>query len=389
MGEREKLTNFVREELLTFDRSVTGDVRPFNVQARLPEDALHEKYIGHEGSVEENQSHDNSSRNSVSDDVKTELISDDEKLEIMVPDDGHYEQKVYSGPRKPAKQQVPIAANRAGQSLLKPIHQWKMEEIEPDVRIHVVRPEIGIRKNPSEIGIRNEEKPVVQEKPVQQSNGISLSRLRLSEALFKAKNATKIQSTQNNTARVQTESLETVKSEKLTVKCNTPLSSSQSSCGSSSVEIEPLKDEEDAHDLGQEGFLRLFGLFTPAFTAYLMNRRPQRKKRLCTSTERGDFHYGRFELFEKQFANKRNIRQFLYSPPATRAKRRIGSNGTNGQSNPVVVPKRGKGIKSNGSNSSISSNGSNNSSEKVCLTCYKRSKSTLAIACYYLTNEFC
>lgn len=330
-----------------------------NVQTRLSEDALYSKYFRPSSTIEESHS----SGTSISEDIKIEPTSgsDDEKMEIIViPEEVHevrIEQKVYSGPRqKSMKQPAVTSQNRPGQSLLKPMNQRKFGEIEPEVKIRVVRPEVGIKKV----------EPVV-EKPKSQPAAISLSRLRLSAALCKAKDENKGQQTQN---RMETTSPDTTAT--LTVKCNE--SSSPQSSNGSSVEIEPMKDEEDAADLGQEGFLRIFGLFTPAHAAYMMNRRPQRKKRQCTSTERGDFHYGKFELFEKQFANKRQ-RQFLYSPPATRAKRRVGSNGNAQAKEQLFISKKTKGIKSNASSSSsISSNGLNISSEKVCLSCYERSE---------------
>lgn len=359
--ERERLTNLVRTELQNYSRVNAGELRPMNVQTRLPEDALHSKYFRLTPATEDGHS----STTSVSEDIKTEPTSgsDEEKMEILVqPEEIRFEQKVYSGPRqkmvKSTNSKPPpatVQSRAGGQSLLKPIHQRKIEEFEPEVKIRVVRPEVGIRKVEK-----------VVEKPAEQPAAISLSRLRLAAALCKAKDENKGQQTQN---RTETASPEIT----MSVKCNESLSPSQSSNGSS-IEMEPVKDEQNATDLGQEGFLRLFGLFTPAYAEYMMNRRPQRKKRLCTSTERGDFHYGKFELFERQFANKRQ-RQFLYSPPATRAKRRVGSNGNAQVKEPAVQTKKAKGIKSNASSSSsISSNGSNQISEKVCLTCYKRSE---------------
>lgn len=368
MGERERLTNVVRDELSHFARSNTGELKPMNVQSRLTENALYLRYLRFDDISDSCSSRDNSSENSVSDDIKFETISDDERLEIVVPDEGrHYEQKVYAGPRQKAAKVSPklVAPNRTGQSLLKPIHQRKIEENDIEsFHIQVVRPEIGIKKVQ-----KNEEK-----EPTQPA-AISLSRMRLAAALSKAKDATKSNTNQN---RIQTELPEPVVRPVVEIKCNTPLSSSQSSNASSSVEME--RDEESPVEMGQENFLRIFGLCTPAYTEYLMNRRPQRKKRTCTSTERMDFHYGKFELFEKQFANKRNKRQFLYSPPATRAKRRVGSNGSNAQAKELLPSKRSKGIKSNSSSSSISSNGSSHL-EKVCVTCYKRSRLTLSISC--------
>lgn len=363
--DRERLTNWIRAEILNYSRANTGDIRPMNVQTRLPEDALYAKYFRPATVVEDGHS----SGTSVSEEVKMEPTtsgSEEEKMEILIkPEDVRIEQKVYSGPRKQSKPSATITTqSKSGQSLLKPIHQRKIEDIETDVHpIRVVRPEIGLTN----------EVPVAAKPVEQQPAAISLIRLRLTAALSKAKDVNKGQQSQN---RIESTSPETT----LTVQCNT-LSSSHSSNGSS-LDIEPMKDEQDAQELGQEGFLRLFGLFTPAYTEYMMNRRPQRrKKRICTSTERGDFHYGKFELFERQFANKRQ-RQFLYSPPATRAKRRVASNAL--PKEPLVLPKKGKGIKSNASSSSsVSSNGSTQiSTEKVCLSCYKRSEFSILFEFY-------
>lgn len=385
LNERERLTNYVRNELKSFARinDNDGDIKPINVQPRLCKDALHIKHFREDDGLDDESttttySRGHSSRNSLSDDVKTESGSDEDKLEILIqPDDVvHNEQRVYAGPRKKVSKPPQMnAQSRPGQSLLKPIHERNYEQCEDVEIIRVVRPEIGIKKfDVKKVEPKSQPQPVEEPKP--QSAAINLVRMRLAAALCKAKETTKTQANRP-TIRIETESPETV-SPVLTVKCDTPLSSSQSSNASStssSIELEPIKDELDPAELGQETFLRMFGLCTPAYTEYLMNRRPQRKKRTCTSTERMDFHYGKFELFEKQFS-KRNKRQFLYSPPATRAKRRIGSNGSNPSAKETAVPsKRTKGIKSNASSSSsLSSNGSN-SSERVCLTCYKRSKS--------------
>lgn len=370
LAERERLNKMIGDELLN-SISNTGDIRPTNVTRRLSEDALYAKYLKHADSADGGSSNQ-SSPNSVSDEIKLEPNSgsDDEPIEMsMQPGDMRL---VYTGPRqKPSKPPT-------GPSLLKPMSQRKMGQCELDpLNIPVVRPEVGIKKiiEPTQV-------ETVQ---LSASAQVSLGRLRLKAALCKAKDANKVQPiVQPSENNVQKKAPETAPLT-VTIKCNTPsLSSSRSSDASSSGEVEFLKDEENPDELGKESFLRMFGLYTPEHTEHMMNRRPQRKRRQCTSTERGDFHYGKFELFERQFA-KRN-KQFLYSPPATRAKRRIGSNRTITQPRePVIMPKRARGIKSNASSSSsLSSNGSNNGSEsqRVCLTCYKRSE-------YHLFCHFC
>lgn len=407
--ERERLTCHVRDELQNFaSMSSKSDIKPMNVQKRLSEDALYRKYMTMPDAVDYDTSNSrgHSSRNSLSDEPKTEKTdsviseqissvsgSDEEKVEILVtPEDVHHtEQRVYNGPRQTvsaAMTQPPplVPLTQTNRSLLKPMYQRIIEENDAN-GICVVRPEIGLTKKLEEPKVKQVPKPSAapqpkpQSQPPQQPATISLFRQRLSAALNKAKDE---QQTMHN--RIQTESPDTVSSsspitQALTVKCNSTTSSSSppqsSKCSPSSIEMDSLNQNEiDPSEMEQANFLRLFGLCTPAYTQYLMNRRPQRKKRTCTSTERTDFHY-KFELFEKQFS-KRNKRHFLYSPPATRAKRRIASNGINSLAKEVITTaakKRTKGIKSNASSSSsISSSGSSNYTEKVCVTCYKQSK---------------
>lgn len=431
IAERQRITHYVRDELHNFQRMASGsEIRPTNVQYRLSGDALYRKYmlVNDVVMADDGTSHSrgHSSRTSLSDEMKTESMSgqmstsvsgsDDEKMEILVqPDDVQFiEQRVYNGPRRKAIKDTSLAVpsfppirvthttKEPKQSLLKPMHQRMIEESDAN-GICIVRPEIGLTKKHMAPKLQQsmkqhpppsllpQPKPEQQKKqPPQQSsnNPINLVRMRLSAALCKAKDE---QSLQN---RIQTDSPETIAAstsssspsvtQTLTVKCSTtPLSSSQSSNNDSptSMDLEsPCQGEVDPSEMEQENFLRIFNLFTPTQTAYLMNRRPQRKKRVCTSTERMDYYYGKYELFEKQFT-KRNKRQFLYSPPATRAKRRIASNGINLMAKDAITAaatkRTTKGIKSNASSSSsLSSNGSSNqlTTEKVCVTCYKRSK---------------
>uniref|UniRef100_A0A182WDH6 Uncharacterized protein n=1 Tax=Anopheles minimus TaxID=112268 RepID=A0A182WDH6_9DIPT len=51
----------------------------------------------------------------------------------------------------------------------------------------------------------------------------------------------------------------------------------------------------------QYSFLKLFGLYTIEDSNLLKGRKNERKRRSCCSTERKDFHYGRFDYYEQQF----------------------------------------------------------------------------------------
>lgn len=223
---------------------------------------------------------------------------------------------------------------------------------------------------------------------------INLIRLKLKQALTKAKN--------ENDIKLATPQKLVTKPKIKSVSPETTTSSSSSSQSSNASadnlsDLVELSDDKEPTVLGKEAFLRLFGLYTHTYSDFLKTRRTARKRRNCTSTERIDFHYGRFDLFEKQYANKRNKQQFLYSPPATRAKRqrraqstveRISTRGsivqiTRPQTSTASNTNRSKGIKSNtSSSSSLSSNASlssakstnNSGEEKVCMTCFRKSE---------------
>lgn len=139
-------------------------------------------------------------------------------------------------------------------------------------------------------------------------------------------------------------------------------------------------EEAEPTELPKEQFLRLFGLYTHTFSDYLKARRLERKRRNCTSTARGDFHYGRLDLFENQYARKGN-RQFLYSPPATRAiaKKRRFVIRDNVRTDPVVAAATAAATAAQAFRdnvfkaASIKSNVQNENKERVCVTCFKQS----------------
>uniref|UniRef100_A0A182SNG6 Uncharacterized protein n=1 Tax=Anopheles maculatus TaxID=74869 RepID=A0A182SNG6_9DIPT len=68
----------------------------------------------------------------------------------------------------------------------------------------------------------------------------------------------------------------------------------------------------------QYSFLKLYGLYTIEDSNLLKGRKNERKRRSCCSTERKDFHYGRFDYYEQQFyiAHKRRYnvsKRLLYT----------------------------------------------------------------------------
>lgn len=200
------------------------------------------------------------------------------------------------------------------------------------------------------------------------------SRFNLKLALSKAaaKDESNIIKPKTELIRINTDSPETV----TYVPSPKSITTVSSTSNSSSEEMDVLKDEQIPEQLDKEKFLGMFGLFTPVYCHYLQNRRPQRKRRSCTSAERREYHCGKYELYERQFS-KRGKKQFLYSPPATRAKRRIASNPEKTatvvpeKKDPVIMPKRSRATGSN--HSSSSSLSSQMDTQYVCLTCFGRS----------------
>uniref|UniRef100_A0A182LYE0 PHD-type domain-containing protein n=1 Tax=Anopheles culicifacies TaxID=139723 RepID=A0A182LYE0_9DIPT len=106
---------------------------------------------------------------------------------------------------------------------------------------------------------------------------------------------------------------------------------------SSSTEYPPLNDPGEMpgitatsiYDLGQDSFLRYLELHTPEEAKALKERKRERKRRSCYSTERKDFHYGKLDYYEQQQqyqvvrASKRtHQRPVLYSPPVAAVKKR-------------------------------------------------------------------
>ncbi|XP_052873154.1 uncharacterized protein LOC128278465 [Anopheles cruzii] len=84
----------------------------------------------------------------------------------------------------------------------------------------------------------------------------------------------------------------------------------------------PVPTPLSIYELEQPAFLKFFGLYTPKEVQALRERKRERKRRSCNSTERKDFHYGRFDYYEQQQRRTVSQRPVLYSPPVTVAKKR-------------------------------------------------------------------
>lgn len=360
-----------------------------NIQYRLTPEELHSKYILNNTTVEQqstiavseikykNDAFDNDNENN---DIDTEIVG--EVMEVLVsPED-------ISGPESLTYQEQQQEQYYQQQQLRQQQLQRKQESLLKPKEERISLPkDCESNSKPINGNIKRKSSPPSQ--PQQQT--ISLSRLKLKEALCKAKGIKS--APEELRVKIKCESPETItclsstNSKPITILSSSS-QSSNSSCDDIFDSIDLSKEDQESTVLGKEPFLRLFGLYTHTYSHYLKKRRTQRKRRNCTSTEKGDFHYGRLDLFERQYANKRNKRQFLYSPPATRAKRQrralngdtdvTTSNGSDCINTKSTTTATTKVLKSNASSSSsLSSAPSLNnisSSARVCLSCFKRSK---------------
>lgn len=340
--DRKQVTDYVSEQISLYAKVCGQDIRPIRVQRRLSADDLEMKFCATNSMINLSSNQSKSSQddgNGVNVAVKDEVMKFRKSSDEVARPTATNKSTKRSGERKSLTKQ---------ESLLKP----------KDERISVPKDELK----------QNSASPPQQE-------AINLSRLKLKEALCKAMD--KKYEPKEVSIKAKSASPESQRCDAIAAKPIAALSSSQSSNSSSSEDIHEAVSTSfeagDSNEVYKETFLRVFGLCTHSYSQYL-SRRHTKRKRNCTSAARGEYHYGRLDLFEKQYANKRNKRQFLYSPPATRAKkqRRTASDAeahhiatSNAASNTGTV----RGPKSN-----ISAMQSGPISSKVCVTCFKRSK---------------
>lgn len=349
-ADREKLTSQIGEELLHYTNNA-NDIRPKNVQKRSNVNELYARfYSSRENSVESN----------ISTEIKDEPIDDgmnvaiQPQIEIGFQTNPQWSQaiKQYS-----ARKSIEITTvKQHPQSLLKPVDE---RSVEPP-------------KMPSHSRTLEPLEPIIITPPQEvQPPELIKGRFNLRQALAKA--AAKDDSKSLPEISISTKSPETVPFIP-SPKSATTISSASNS---STDEIEGLKDDEKLEDIGQERFLGFFGLCTESQFEYLKNRRPLRKKRHCTSAERRDYHNnGKYKLYEEQFL-KRGRRQFLYSPPATRAKKRVASvavekpdTKASAKKEFVIIPKRPKPV----TNKTPPTITQTDIDDKVCVSCYKPSE---------------
>lgn len=378
--DRKQLTDFVSQQISMYARVCGPNIRPIVVERRLTSDELHAKFIASNSTSDMKLKMPRQYKNHAD---NNQIISHNENDDTkdLNGDDCNTESEVMEVLVSPEEMSVPIETNElplpANQKQHQKNHRKQESLLKPKTeRISLSNEEIAVATLPASTECTEKPSTSPQE-------AINLSRLKLKQALFKAKNDQN--ASDKNRVKAKSPSPKIVGCISNESKPITISSSSQSSSSSEDIfeTIDWSSENAAPSVLNKEPFLRYFGLYTHTYSEYLTKRRTARKRRNCTSTEHRDFHYGRLDLFEKQYANKRNIRQFLYSPPATRAKnqRRTASDAeapaiainTVATNNNVTS----RGTKSNASSSSTSSLSTLSNgvpAGKVCVTCFKRSK---------------
>lgn len=217
--------------------------------------------------------------------------------------------------------------NIPGQSLLRPRKQW-------------AKPTNGV---PSLSNANSS----VTEKP---AASIQISRLKLTAALSKAASGPQTEPSPTNDDELddlsgsadlsnQSDSMEPPSKRHRNSMDNgemstrPPSSTSVSSNGSiasgetdAALASEAINSASSIQELSQEHFLQCFRLCTPEHKALLLAKKPVRRRRNCTSEEARQIYKEKYALFERQYTVRRNKKEFMYSPPATRGRRRVVSN---------------------------------------------------------------
>lgn len=139
-----------------------------------------------------------------------------------------------------------------------------------------------------------------------------------------------------------------------------------------SFEMTPNQSEELINtEIAKIRFLKQFFLYTHSYSKYLNSRRSERKRRSCTSTEKTDFHYGNWELWEQKNAKKKKS-QYLCSPPAKRVVKRKSNES---DEPPAKLAKKTISRKSSSSSTSLCSLGDDYF--KLCVVCYSSGENIL------------
>lgn len=268
--DRRKLTDYVSRQISMYAKVCGSNIRPMSVKIRMNADELDRKYIAN-NSTEElklKMTPDNDSDHIILLDDKDETNDsgsndnqsnmDGEVMEVLIsPEDISVRMESNDGPSSAYLQQQ-MKAHQRQESLLKP----KAE------RISLPKEErITTKAMPT-----NGNAQTQQNVHVQPPEAINLSRLKLKQALCKAKDR---QKPVNQEIRIKSPSPDPVKFIPTEYKPITILSSSSASSSSSEDFFETIDWSGD--NVGptmptKEPFLRYFGLYTHTYSEYLTKK---------------------------------------------------------------------------------------------------------------------
>lgn len=286
--DRPKINAQISRQLAKYCPSKNDIIEPLNVQHRLGEFELFDKYIYC-------KAYDLVEHQFTKATTNVSPIPNTEELEVLVsPQD-----MIYMSNSGNATGNGTVTATKSQVSLLKPksertsmgLYALHIAQTTPEPQPSRPVPPLAIPTSKPSAAINN-------------------SRLNLLQALKKAKDQKLANVTAPVVVQVQSRAVAekpkpiaaTIKTEPLPVKTSSTAVSSSVSSGSDDIDL-PEEDVEPVI-LGKEAFLRVVGLCTQTYKEYIMSRRSERKRRNVTSTERGDFHYGKLELFEVSFFSR-------------------------------------------------------------------------------------
>lgn len=372
---REEVTDFISLQILKYSQQIGTDLQPMKVHERLNENELCEHFLKRVLSTVSKPT---------SDDGFIEHLKYGDDLDVQdCPSGRESRSSSNNSLNGDSSRDSPVIL--AGVSAISVVNSRKQTKQES-----LLKPKAERLSLPKEDTDNVIPRSVVNEgesvsKPSQQP--INIGRMKLKEALKKARSEGTL-IPPNTMPAIPAKRTKEQKTPSPDMKTRAQKSKSRSKSRSptssdDTFEYPELPPEEvEATELSKEPFLRLFGLYTHAFSNYLKTRRMERRRRNCTSTERGDFHYGRLDLFEKQHSRKGN-RQFLYSPPATRAKRRratvITTNGAEPVTAAAAAASASRSFREKVAKTVAATlNSRSDFNEKVCLTCFKKGMSSFS-----------
>lgn len=306
--DRQKINSQISRQLAKYYAAKCDIIEPLNIRNRYSELELFDKYIYSKGFGNFNKFAN-----------KNAEIPTTEEMEVLVsPQDMIFMTSTSSSNN--VNGQTTTSSSKSQVSLLKPKSErgggstLTRSSTEPllqssaaaAVTKSIIPPKPSAAINNSRMNLLQALKKAKNEKIANQAQAAAAAAQSASQPIFPVRIPSIIQKTKssNNPSPVTQSSSApaVIKSEnqqqQQRTKIPSPVISPQQSVSSESDGVDLPEEDPEPLVLGKEAFLRVVGLCTQTYKEYIMSRRSERKRRNVTSTERGDFHYGKLELFE-------------------------------------------------------------------------------------------